>query len=184
VLTLTVPIGEESYDEEKQEFVRDGFVLELEHSLVSLSKWESEFKKPFLSEDEKTTEETLWYISAMIQTENPPGGILQKLSAANLAEIQEYIREDLTATKFFNLEQGTSKETITSELIYYWMVALSIPFECQYWHLSRLFTLIKVCNVKNAPEKKMSKGEALRRHRELNEKRRAEAAARRQAERR
>lgn len=177
MLTLTVPVGEESYDEEKEQFVQAGIVLELEHSLVSLSKWESQFRKPFLSEDEKTTEETLWYISEMIQTQNVPGEILQMLSAANLAEIQEYIRVELTATKFYNLEQGSSNEIITSELIYYWMVALNIPFECQYWHLSRLFTLIKVCNVKNAPEKKMSKGEAFRRRRELNEKRRAEAKA-------
>lgn len=176
MLTLTVPLTTvEKFNEETEEFVEpEGFALELEHSLISLSKWESFFKKPFLGEKEKTTEETLWYVGAMVLTENLPGGILQKLSADNLAAIQDYIGDEMSATTFHNMDKSTSKEIITSELIYYWMVALNIPFECQYWHLNRLFTLIKVCNVKNAPEKKMGKAESMRQRKALNEKRRAE----------
>jgi hypothetical protein len=173
VLTITVPIGEEGFNDETQEFVQDGFDLTLEHSLISLSKWESKFKKPFLGANEKSSEETLWYIDAMILTENPPAGILGNLSESNLLAITDYIHADLTATTFHNVNDSSSKEIITSELIYYWMVAMNIPFECQYWHLSRLFTLIKVHTLKNSPEKKMSKAEATRQRKALNEQRRA-----------
>lgn len=175
MLTITVPIGAEGFNDETQEFVQDGFDLTLEHSLVSLSKWEAKFKKPWLGSSEKTPEEVLWYIEAMIQTENPPAGILHKLSEANVIAITDYIQDDPTATTFHNVEPGKSKEIVTSELIYHWMIALNIPFECQYWHLNSLFTLIKVTTLKNAPEKKMSKAEAIRQRKRLNEERRAAA---------
>lgn len=173
MLTIKISVSE-SFDNSKNEFLTEEVTVEMEHSLVSLSKWESFFEKPFLSSVDKTEEETLWYLNAMILTPNLPEGILHKLSQENVTAINEYMTAKMSATTFHNQKEGRDKEIITAELIYYWMVALNIPFECQYWHLNRLFTLINVCNLKNGPQKKMSAAEIAQRNRELNAKRRAE----------
>lgn len=176
MLSIKVPLTEEGFDDEKEEFIEPTYyTLKLEHSLFTLSKWESFFEVPFFGTKEKTTEQLLWYIEVMIQSENPPAGILQKLTQENLEEINAYIAKKMTATTF--REQPGKKgaqQTITAELIYYWMVALQIPFECQHWHLNRLFTLVEVCNRQNTPAKKMSPADAAQQQRELNAKRRAE----------
>ena len=168
-LTLT-----ESFDDSKQEFVEgDNIVLQFEHSLVSLSKWESEFEKPFLSSD-KTSEELLRYLEFMLLNPDVPPEVLQKLSQENVEAINTYINAKMTATWFSTKEPyKPNREVITAELIYYWLIALGIPFECQHWHLNRLLTLVKVCNQKNQPAKKMSKKDAMAQQRSLNAQRKA-----------
>lgn len=174
MLTLAIPMSE-GYDEENEEFVEtDEVVIQLEHSLVSLSKWESFFEKPFLSTTEKTADEIFWYIRTMTLTPDVPPEVFNNLTEKNIIEIDEYMNSKQTATWFNESNQERSREIITAEIIYYWMVALQIPFECQYWHLNRLLTLVRVCNQKNAPKKKMTDAEIRQRNRELNEQRRRE----------
>lgn len=173
MLKLELP-KEEAYDEEREEFVaRSVVVLELEHSLHSISKWESRYEKPFLTTSDKSVEETLAYIGDMVLTVSPPGKFFEYLREEHFAKINEYINAKMTATWFSDNDDKPNKEVITAELIYYWMVAYNIPFECQHWHIKRLLTLIRVCNQKNQPEKKLSRSEIARRNRELNAKRKA-----------
>lgn len=172
MLELIVP-GKEFYDEEKNEFTETKpSKLLLEHSLISLSKWESKWKKPFLS-SEKSTEETIDYIKCMTLTQCVPEEVYGSLSSENLEAVINYIEDPMTATKITRKLKGPKGETVTAEIIYYWMVTLNIPFECQKWHLNKLLTLVEVCSIKNQPPKKMSKSEILRQNRELNAARKA-----------
>lgn len=173
MLRITIPAAE-LWDEAKQEFVyTKEQTLQLEHSLVSLSKWESKWHKAFFSKEDKTTEETLDYIRCMTLTQNVRPEVYRNLTAANVKDVNDYIGDPMTATVFHEdrMPHG-NRETVTSELIYYWMIALNIPFECQKWHINRLLTLIKVCNVKNQPPKKRSRGEIMSRNAALNAARR------------
>lgn len=176
MLRITIPITSEGWDEEKQEFIQpEEQVLELEHSLVSLSKWESKWCKSFIENKELTTEETIDYIKCMTLTKNIDEAVYSCLTNENISEINNYIAAPMTATTFSNDKGGKGgREIITSELIYYWMIALNIPFECQNWHLNRLLTLVRVCNIKNAPPKKMSKRDIASRNAALNAQRRAQ----------
>lgn len=170
MLQLVIPLGPEIFDDEKQEFVTpDTKTIQLEHSLISLSKWESKWCKPFLTKEAKTPEETIDYIKCMTITPNVSDEVYSHLTVDNIMQVNKYIDHPMTATTFPKSKKGVgSKEIITSEIIYYWMITLNIPSEYQKWHLNRLLTLIQVCNVKNEPAKKMSKSEILSRNRALN----------------
>ena len=172
MLEIIVP-GREFFDEDKNEFVvTKSTKLTLEHSLISLSKWESKWEKPFLSSD-KTVPETIDYIRCMTLTQNVDPLVYNSLNNENVQDVVKYIEAPMTATKVKSQKYARNSETVTAELIYYWMIALNIPFECQKWHLNKLLTLIEVCSIKNQPQKKMSRSEILRSNRELNAARRA-----------
>jgi hypothetical protein len=175
MLTLHVS-GIDSFNEDTQEFTKQGgTLLELEHSLVSLSKWESIYEKPFLGREAKTPEEIIAYVKCMTLADDIAPEIFNKLTIENFDEVAEYIDAKMTAT-WFSDQPGTpqSREVITSELIYYWMTVFNIPFECENWHLNRLFTLIRICNIKQAKPQKMSRAEIAQRNRELNAQRKAQ----------
>lgn len=152
----------------------DGVELLFEHSLISLSKWESKFKKPFFDKKEKTSEEGAAYIKCMLLNENIPDKVLNNLSRDNVEAITDYINDKQSAT-WFREDQGqkNSNETITSELIYYWLVQFNIPFEVETWHLNRLMTLIKIAGIKQTKPKPMSKAQQAEQYRKLNAERRA-----------
>ncbi len=169
MLQITIPIIE-LWDERKQEFIyTKEQTLQLEHSLVSLSKWEAKWRKAFFSRQAKTFEETLDYIKCMTITQNVKPEVYKYITDENIAQINKYIEEPMTATYVSEINTGKkSREQITSELIYYWMIMFGIPFECQKWHLSRLLTLIRVCNAKNRPPQNMSKRAIMKRNSALN----------------
>lgn len=173
MLKITIP-AIELYDEKIQEFLTSkSYELQLEHSLVSISKWESKWHKPFLTKGNKPMKETIDYIRCMTISQNVDDNVYSVLRDKELSTIMEYIDDSMTATIFQKETQVTNKETITSELIYYWMIAFNIPSEYQRWHLNRLLTLINVCNIKNQPKKKLGRKELMERNRSLNEQRKA-----------
>lgn len=169
MLEIKIP-DSEIYDENKNEFVYiKGCYLQLEHSLVSMSKWESKYCKPFLTNKEKNIDEIKYYIKCMTLTHNVKDDIYDFIPNKVIEDVNSYIASPMTATWFPNEKNKLhSNEILTSELIYYYMISLGIPFECQKWHLNRLMTLIKVCNAKNAPPKKMSKSALANRNAALN----------------
>ena len=173
MLTITIP-ATEMWDEKNEKFIDiKECRLQLEHSLVSLSKWESKWCKPFLFTNDKTAEEIMDYVRCMTLTTNVSPEVYYGLTSENIKAINAYIEAPMTATHFGSEQNGSGKrEVVTSELIYYWMIALNIPFECQKWHLNRLLTLIRICNIKNQPVKKMSRKEIMSRNAALNAARR------------
>ena len=174
MLTIKIP-DKELFNDSTQEFVKvKGRELRLEHSLVSLSKWESKFHKPFLVKEDKSRAETIEYIKCMTITQNVEANVFKAIDYKIIKEVTAYLEDSMTATTFSEQEQKhkINREVITAEIIYYWMVALQIPMECQKWHLNRLLTLINVCNIKMQPKRKMSRGEIKARNRALNAARR------------
>lgn len=171
MLEITVTLSE-SWDEKNQEFVYEEVKLELEHSLVAMSKWESIHEKFFLGVGEKTQDEIMSYIECMIYTPGFPPDIVSKFTDEDFVRINKYIDAKMTATTFTEPKNVLPpREKISNELVYYWIVSYDIPWEVQHWHLNRLFTLIKVFNAKNTKEKPKSKSEMLAERRALNEQR-------------
>lgn len=176
MLKIVIPDIEE-WDESKECFVTSkGTTLQLEHSLISLSKWESKWNEPFLGNKNMTDEKTIDYIRCMTLTQGVDPDVYRRLTNKNFEEIRQYIEAPMTATWFApdrNKHGHSRGEIVTSEVIYYWMIALNIPFECEKWHLNRLITLVQVCNEKNKPAKKMSRKEIMSSNKSLNAARRA-----------
>lgn len=176
MLTISVP-RTEWFDENRMEFFKvEACTLQLEHSLISLSKWESKWKKPYLNPSSPITrDEFIDYVRCMTISRNVNPLVYEALTPEQIDLIQAYINDKMTAT-WFSKDQRKNGVTygriVTSELIYYWMIAQNIPAEYQKWHLNRLLTLIEVCNAENAPKGKMSQNEILRRNKELNDQRR------------
>lgn len=175
MLHLVIP-EREYFDDEKQEFISiPEQSLNLEHSLVSISKWESKWQKPFLGEKERTYEEFVDYIKCMTLDENVNEETYSHLTKQEIDQVLKYVDDKMTATWFNEHDQkkgGRGGQAITSELVYYWMVAFQIPFTCETWHFNRLLTLIRICEVKNQPSKKMKKKDILKSNAALNEARR------------
>lgn len=173
MLKVQVKISE-SYDEVKNLFVAETVELEFEHSLATLSKWETKYEKPFLGPEKKSGEEAFGYYRAMLQTPDVPDEVLYKLSGENVTAINDYINGKQTATWFKDDgPKGPGREIITAELIYYWMLSLGIAMECQHWHLNKLITLVRVTNEKNKPPKKRSAAEMAEERSRLNAQRKA-----------
>ena len=173
MLRIKIPSAE-YFNEKDNSFVfTEEKELQLEHSLVSISKWESKWHIPFLDKKEKTKEQTIDYVRCMCLTQNVDPEIFYRIPKNVMDQISAYIENPMTATTFSDNRKEKSREIVTSELIYYWMVSLNIPFECQKWHLNRLLTLVRVCSLKNQPSKKMSQNEIIARNRALNAERRA-----------
>ena len=175
MLTLTID-SIDLYDEDKNLFISTKpQVLTMEHSLVSLSKWESKWHIPFLGQKNLTKEQTIDYIKCMTITQNVDPKCYEYIKQGFIDAVAAYIDNPMTATTFAKEKAGISREVITSELIYYWMIAFEIDISCEKWHLNRLLTLIKVCNAKNGKSnKKLTAKELAARNRDLNAARRKE----------
>jgi len=174
MLTIIVP-SVEYYDEIKEEFVpvTKEQTLKLEHSLLSLYEWESKWNKAWYSRQEKTVDETTDYIRCMTLNQDVDPKVYDNLSTDNINQVKKYLEAPLTAIHFPKDKLGGSNnETITNELIYYWMVALNIPFTCEKWHLNHLFNLVRVCNLKAKPPKKGNQRDSMSRNAALNAARR------------
>ena len=185
MLELTIPDQDEVWDSHTKTFRSyKGAKLRLEHSLISISKWESKYHRPFLEEVEMGIDELIYYIKCMTITQNVPDEVYSHLTEDNFNEIKDYIADPMSATGFNDRVPGVNngkgfgkKQIVTSELIYYWMIAQNIPLRCETWHLNRLMTLIKVCSIKNAEAngqgpKKMSQREIMQSNAALNAARR------------
>lgn len=175
MLHITIP-AREYYDEDANEFIQvKEQTLTMEHSLISVSKWEAKWKKPFLSKNRKTEEEVLDYLRCMTIGKAPDPIVYRSISKENVDEITAYIDDPMTATTINNLSPKSGRQrVVTSELIYYWMIAQNIPPEYEKWHLNRLMTLIRICSIENNPnKKKMSRAEIARQNKALNAARRA-----------
>lgn len=174
MLTITVP-EKESFDEAHSRFVKmEGGTFEIEHSLAAIAKWEAAHSVPFLSSSQKTIEESLDYIRCMTVTPGVSPALYTRIDNSMMKQINEYIESKQTATTIRKIgSKKVSREIITAEVIYYWMIATGVPPEYDQWHLNKLLTLIEVCNAKNNPGKKMKQKDVLAQNRALNEMRKA-----------
>lgn len=168
MLTITIP-SYELFNDVTQEFIsEDERVIQLEHSLLSISEWESRWNKPFLSNMEKTSNEIIDYVRCMTLTEGVPETAYLYIDNEQYKLINDYIAAPMTATTISEPPGKVSREIMTSELLYYYMIAANIPFACERWHLNRLLTLIRICSIKSQPEKKRPMNEVMKSNAALN----------------
>lgn len=168
MLTISIP-GYELFNDVTQEFIVESErIVKLEHSLLSISEWESRWNKPFLSNAPKTNEEILDYVKCMTMTEEVPDTAYLYISKEQFKIINDYISAPMTATTITEPPGKNSREVVTSEVLYYYMISCNIPFECEKWHLNRLLTLIRVCSIKNQPAKKKPMAEVMKSNAALN----------------
>lgn len=173
MLTIRIPENE-LFNERTNEFIKiKAQTLCLEHSLVSISKWESKWHKPFLGKEDKTWEESVDYIRCMTITQNVDKNAYYGIPDSLMKTISDYVENPMTATTVRNVNNKKDNSVITAEIIYYWMIELGIPFECEKWHLNRLMMLIRVCSEKQGPQKKMSQKDIWKQNHALNASRRA-----------
>lgn len=184
---LEIDVSErEVWDNDREEFITiPGGHLTLEHSLISLSKWESKYEKPFLvDEPQKTPAELLDYVKCMTVNKGVKPETYLGLTQDDYDKINKYVSSPMTATTFNDTRKGPDgtkksygrkrQQIVTSEVLYYDMIAFNIPFECEKWHINRLLTLIRVCSIKSNPDKKMKGKDLARSNRSLNAARRAQ----------
>ena len=173
-LTINIP-GKDLYDEKNSCFVTiRPTTIVLEHSLLSISKWESKWHKAYFSRETKTEEEAFDYIRCMCLAQNVDPNVFKAIDAESAKKISDYIADPMTATTIHNIDKKPSRDIITNELIYFWMTDFGIPFDpCEKWHINRLFTLIQVASAKNQPPKKMGRKDMLNQRNLLNAQRRA-----------
>ena len=172
MLKVVIPASEQYNSAENLFYYSKETTLTLEHSLVSVAKWEAKWHKPFLRKEQKSYEETIDYIRCMTITQNVDPLVYNSIPPDIVNKVDDYINEPMTATTFGMDTSSPNREIITAEIIYYWMTELNIPIECQKWHLNRLLTLVRVCSIKRSPGKKMSRRQTANRYRELNQARR------------
>lgn len=176
MLIVNIP-GQELWDENNQRFIKvDDTTLEMENSLYAIANWESKWGKSFFQNDEKTEAETIDYIKQM--TINKVDDMVYKcIDRQTFCKIKDYINLPMTATKINSKRNQNgnvqSSSYITAEIIYYMMLTLGIPPEYDRWHINRLITLIRVCQIKSQPPQKMSQQEAIAYQARLNAERRA-----------
>lgn len=175
MIVIHIP-EQELWNENESRFIHvNASDIKLEHSLYSIAEWESKWNKSFFLKEEKTEEETMDYIKKMVLNDVDPN-VFYCINRDILKQIYDYINAPMTATKIRSNGQNANKPSstyITSEIIYYWMVNLNIPLECETWHINRLITLIRVCQIKSQPQKKLSNQETIARYAKLNAERRA-----------
>ena len=175
MLQITLPECE-IWDENKQEFIyKKELTLQMEHSLLSLSKWESKYHKSFIHTKEKTNEEALDYIKFMTITQNVKPETYERFTSNHFKQINNYIGEPMTATTFSdNSTKKGRRQIVTAEVIYDWMLSLNIPMDREKWHLNKLITLIRVRSINSQPAKKKSSAELARSYAALNAQRQAQ----------
>lgn len=168
MLKLIIP-ETELFDDRTGEFINiDRTALTLEHSLISISKWESNWEIPFINTRHKTKAQTIDYIKCMTITPNVNPNVYRCITNEHIRVVNEYIDKPMTATTFSDKNKGSRNKKITNEEIYYQMIELGIPVEFEKWHLNRLLTLIHVCTSYRTPGNKRSTSDIIRDHKAIN----------------
>jgi len=178
MLEITVPASE-IYDSKKNKFYDvPSCILTLEHSLISVAKWEAKWHTPYLNAKKRSNAQTLDYIRCMTIGPIKDDHVFSVLTSENITQIQAYMEDSMTATTFPKRPHSPPRELVTAETLYYRMFASNIPMECQKWHLNRLLTLIRVCEAKNGPQSKMSASQTATHYAEQNALRRTKYKSR------